>query len=369
MTGVALLVLAGAFAAAAGRQAEGDGLFRAGLTWKNWALDIRLSDFEVPVAKVGRLEGTLVAIALGMGYAPLESFSDDGREYRLRVFRKSEKNDRRGVTLSVVMKPVTPIVGASEFRDAELKSLERSTDWASRHRFIVRRGSVKTAEHKGVPVARYATAFEHDESLYIGGTDTRVGGTTQHLAAFYVKDGIGVTVTLSGGSIKEEEERFFHSLLDSVRMSDTSTPSSSFDHYHKGRLLYLQRDYRQAASSLGRALTLERLQRQLDPASWRDLVAKLTDSYATTGDVARAKEALDYGLAQEPENSLFNMALARYHASRGDTDAALSSLKKAFASMKKENPRAPLPNLKYDSAFMRHMKDEKFARAVKEMSK
>jgi tetratricopeptide (TPR) repeat protein len=368
VTGVVLLVLAGAFASH-GRQAEGDGLFRVGLPWKDWAFDLRLSDFNVPLAKVDRTDGNLAAMAITFGYGPLESFSKDGREYRLKVFRKSEKNDRRGASLNVVMKPVTPIVGAAEFREAELKNLERSTDWASQFRLLVRRGSIKPSEHGDVPVARYSTVFEHDESLYIGGTDTRVGGSTQHLAAFYVKDGIGVTVTLSAGSLKEDEEKLFYSVLDSVRVADTSAPSSSFDHYHKGRLLFLQRDYRQAAASLGKALTFERLQRQLDLASWRDLVSKLTDAYATTGDVARAKEVLDYGLTLEPENALFNMALARFHLSRGDTDGALASLSKAFSSLRKENPRAPLPDLRFDSAFMPYMKDKSFARAVKELMK
>jgi tetratricopeptide (TPR) repeat protein len=366
--GVVLLMLLGAFASH-GRQAEGDGLFRVGLPWKGWAFDLRLSDFHVPLAKGERVGGNLAAMAITLGYGPLESFSDDGRQYRLKVFRKSEKNDRRGASLSVVMKPVMPVVGAAEFREAELKNLERSTDWASQFRLIVRRGSIKPSEHGDVPVARYSTAFERDESLYIGGTDTRVGGSTQHIAAFYVQDGIGVTVTLSAGSVKEEEEKLFYSVLDSVRVVDTSAPSSSFDHYHKGRLHFLERDYGRAAASLGKALQLERLQRQLDAGSWRDLVSKLTDAYASAGDRARAKEVLDYGLAHEPENPLFNMALARYHVTLGETDAALASLGKAFAYMKKENPRAPLPNLEYDSAFMRHMKDKKFARAVKQLSK
>ncbi|HEX7958234.1 MAG TPA: tetratricopeptide repeat protein, partial [Pyrinomonadaceae bacterium] len=344
-------------------------LFRVGLPWKDWAFDIRLSEFGVPVEKPDPTRENLLAVVLSMSYGPLEYFADDGREYRLRVFRRSQKNERSGTSLSVEMKPVTPVVGAAEFRAAELKRLERSTDWSSSVRFIVRRGSVKTWEYNDVPVARYATAYEHDSAVYQGGTDTRVGGSTQHLAAFYVKDGVGVTVTLSAASLKEPEEALFRSLLDSVRPVDTSTPSSSFDHYHKGRLLFLQKDYCAAAAALGQALTLERLQRQLDPKSWRDLVSKLTDAHAANGDRARAKEVLDYALAQEPDNPLFHMALARYHATLGETDSALAALGKAFGYMKRENPRAPLPDLKFDAVFNRYMKDEKFVKAVKALRK
>jgi tetratricopeptide (TPR) repeat protein len=366
ITGAVLLTLLGAFASH-GRQAEGDGLYRVGLPWKDWAFDIRLADFSVPVAKVNPTAENLAYIAFARAYAPIEGFFDEGREYRLTVFEQPRKNSRRGTTLSIVMKPVTPVVGATEHRTVELNNLERSSNRGGPARAFVK--GVKTSEYRDVPVARFATEYEYDTAIYQGGTIPVSGGSVQHLVAYYVKDGVGVTVRLTAPSIKEDEEKLFYSLLDSVKFVDTSAPSSSIDHYHKGRLFFLQRDYRQAATSLGKALTLERLQRQLDLASWRDLVSKLTDAYAMTGDVARAKEVLDYGLTLEPENALFNMALARFHLSRGDTDGALASLSKAFSSLRKENPRAPLPDVRFDSVFMPYMKDKSFAKAVKELMK
>lgn len=367
-SGAALLLLAAALAAG-GQEPEGDGLFRAGLPWKNWALDIDLAGFGSPVGRDWPSAAALIPFGYWALGEPAEWFSEDGREYHLRVFRRGQKDARREVGLAVDMKPLSPVVGAEDFRAAELERIARASGKGTGVRFMLNRDSVKTSEYGGVPVARFSAWVEHDSPLYIGGMDTITTSKSQRLVAFYVNDGVGVAVSLSAGSIKGEEERLFYSVLDSVRLSDTSTPSSSFDHYHKGRLLFLQKDYGGAAQSLGRALTLERLQRQLDQKSWRDLVRKLTDAYGTNGDAARAKEVLDYGLAQEPGNPRFHLALARYHAISGDAEAALAGLSKAFALLKRENPRAYLPDLKYDSAFDRLLKDEKFARAVKALRK
>jgi hypothetical protein len=364
----ALLILAGSLAAS-GQQPDNGGRFRVGLPWKDWAFDMRLSAFNLPAAKVDRRDGTLRALVLATTYSPRESFGDDGREYRLRVSLKDEKDDRGDTSLNVVVKPLTPVVGAAEFRAAELKNIGRDADLDGRTRHTVKGDSVKTSDHKDALVARYATTFERVREHYVGGKKDTLAGKAEHIAAYYVRDGVGVILTLSTRSVKEEEEKLFYSVLDSVRVVDTSSPSSSFDHYHRGRLLFLQKDYPRAAASLDKALTLERTQRQLDADSLRDLVAKLIDAYGASGDVARASEVLDYALTQEPENPLFHMTRARIYASRGDTDAALASLEKAFSYMKKENPRARLPDLTNDPAFGRYLKDERFNKAVKEMRK
>lgn len=376
MAWVALLIPAVAFGAL-GRQADAPAPYRLALPDKGWALDIRLPGFTLPAAAAYEPRtGMLAAMLLAPLNAPAEGFSEDGRAFRLRVFRKGNDQPRTSVSLSIILRPIQSSGGAADFRASQLAEMTEGskevTDgffWEGTARIKVSRGSVKTWDYQGVPVASLSTIIERDEAVYGGGTMPRVSSGSKHITAFYVKDGVGITVTLSGKSVKDEEEKLFYSLLDSVRLVDTSSPASSYDYYHRGRLLFLRKDYTAAAAALGEALARERGRRQLDQTSWRDLVAKLADASGAAGDTARAKEVLEYGAGEEPSNRFFLMGLARLYASLGDVDKTLDALGKAFAAVRRENPRAPLPDLKNDPAFKRFMRDERFVKAVKEMSK
>ena len=161
----------------------------------------------------------------------------------------------------------------------------------------------------------------------------------------------------------------FNSLLDSLKFADTSAPSSSFDFYHRGRLLYLQKDYRGAAAALAAALELERKQRRLDLATWRSLVGDLADAYALTGDLARAKEVLDYAVESEPSNPFFHLALARYYGKVGDLDNAIAQLEKAAPFPKEVGLLQPRYDPERDPAFEKFRKDERFRKALKALRK
>lgn len=374
MAGAALLIMACAFAAS-GRQAGAQAPYRVGLPGKDWAFEISLHDFTLPAEFTYQIKRSLATTVFGL-YRPVEKFNDDGSAYLLRVYQKVGKPPQPRLGLEVVLQP-NQSASAADFRAAKLREMTENVrevtvgliglDEDARVR--VSRGSVKTRDYQNFPLASYSTVVERNVDDYNGGTIPRSGSGSKYLTAFYVRDGVGVTVTLSGHALKDEEEKLFYSLLDSIKVVDVSSPASSFDFYNKGRLLYLRKDYAAAVAALTEALARERRQRQLDQTSWRDLVAKLTDSYAMSNDMARVKEVLEYGVAVEPSNHIFQMGLARLSATLGDAENTLAALGRAFAIMKRESPHAPLPDLKNDPAFKRLMEDERFGKAVKELRK
>jgi tetratricopeptide (TPR) repeat protein len=194
-------------------------------------------------------------------------------------------------------------------------------------------------------------------------------GAGRAMQAFLARDDVWVSVVVSGQEAGAREEALLHTLLDSLKFTDTSSPTNSFDFYHKGRLLYLRKDYRRAAEALSAGLDLERRERRLDKASWRNLVINLVDSYAASRELARAKAVLDFGVAEDPTNPVFHMALARYHAMQNDLDNAIASLEKAYLNRDRRALAAmPLDPLR-DPAFERFRKDERFRKAVKTLKK
>jgi tetratricopeptide (TPR) repeat protein len=354
---LALLTLTFAHRAAA-RQAEARTPYRLSLPGENWALDIDLTDFNIPVRVPPPTVAKEKVYALPSG-VPIEEVTDDGSRYQLLAFRKEkEKSDTSFSMLLINFRPAQAAGTAADFRDSHIRNLTKSKSLAG--------GKAKTSEHNGVPVASYKIS-----PVFLGYSLSPVAliqAGQRTLQAYYVKDGVWVTITLTAGDLGEAEERLFYSLLDSARFVDTSAPSTSFDYYHLGRVLYLSEDYYKAAGPLTMAVALEHRERRLDTASWRDLVAKLIDSLSRSGEVKKSKELMDYAVARDPSYPMFEMALAIYHAHYGDLDKTIEHLEKAF--LNRQNAMfAPLPDPLLHPAFGRFRKDERFKKAVKEMKK
>jgi tetratricopeptide (TPR) repeat protein len=292
---------------------------------------------------------------------PIEELTGDGSQYRLLTFRKKkEKSDTSFIMLLINFRPAQAAGTAADLRDSHIENLTKSKSLAG--------GKPKTSEYNGVPVASYKVSSGFLNHYFNLSPIALIQAGQRTLQAYFVRDGVWVTIVFSASDIGEAEERLFYSLLDSARFVDTSAPSTSFDYYHLGRVLYLTEDYHKAAEPLTMAVGLEHRERRLDTASWRDLVAKLIDSLSRSGEVKKSKELMDYAVARDPSYPLFDMALARYHAYYGDLDKTIRHLEKAF--LNRQNAMfAPLPDPLDDPAFERFRKDERFKKAVKEMKK
>ena len=357
MLSLALLALSLAQGAAA-RQAAGRSPYRIWLPGESWALDLDLSEFDLPAdTSAAELEKNPRSFFLNAS----ETFTRDGSGLQLSTFRKSDGKSNQP-RLVVQLAPALARGTAEDFRAYTLNSLSQK-----RAGVRLRKDSLKTWEYKGIPVARYAQVYESNvgrisSELFI------VTGRVHTLEAYLVKGNYWITLTLRGRDIKEPEEALFNSLLDSLRLAEVSAPSTSFDYYHRGRIYYLGRDYSKAVDALAIALTLEHKQRRLDQATWRALVSNLIDSLAHLGETERAKQAMDYAVERDPAYSRFQLALARYYARVGDLDKTIAYLEKAYRE-DAAGQTPPLPDPKDDPAFERFRKDEKFRQAVKALKK
>jgi tetratricopeptide (TPR) repeat protein len=261
-----------------------------------------------------------------------------------------------------------PKLSPEEFRTLSLKNILASRS--------LKQNSLKTLDYNSIPIARYSMLRAIDGvngsynllGVYVP-TD-QMSSSARHLAAFFIKDGIGATVTFSSKDFNAEREKLFYSVLDSIKFVDISQPTTSSDYFLLGKLCYLQRNYEKAVEPLAGALVLERKQRLLEPALWEDMVLDLATSLLRTGRSAAAFNALEYGIKTEPSVWEFHAALARLYASAGDADRCLASLKTTFSLLKEQHqPKLFWPDPGSENAFKTLMKDARFKEAVKTLTK
>jgi tetratricopeptide (TPR) repeat protein len=264
------------------------------------------------------------------------------------------KEDRRALAFLIQLSPARRVGDAAEFRDFAVAALKKGNS--------LRAESLKTWEYKQTPVARYKQSLVSNPQLFT--TDATI-----YTDAYFVKDDSWVTVRMVSQSFGDKEEGLLHSLLDSIRFTDTTRPADSFDYFHKGRTPYKAGDYPKAAEYYRAAFELERKERRLSVELWRALVEQLANSYAAHRDYARAREVLEYGLAHEPARFWFNYNLARVYAAQDDIDNTVAFLEKAAHYKKDAGENAPAlsppPDPLNDPVFARFKKVDKFKKAAK----
>jgi tetratricopeptide (TPR) repeat protein len=349
-----LIVLLCAEAANAYGQAAGvQGLERLSWPGTNWSLDVALPSFDVLMQQPLKDGSGFFLIA-----RPDVEDKDAVRAGQLTI------HSGRVIMLTIQMETAKAAGGDRDFRDFTVKTLKKSER--------INIASVKTFEHKQIPALRYSMLNQMTRVYPQGPVPP--GGmspTGRGMEAFFVKDDVWITFRLNGIAFKNEDEQLFYAVLDSVKFTDTSAPSSSFDYLSRGKSLIRQKLYAEAAAELDIALDMERKQRQLDVVAWRKLIGHLLDIHSATGDRARVKELLDYGVRNDPIFPIFHLGLAYYHAAQGDTDNTIAALEKAH-SYRNNDPRTrgfywidPLSH----PAFEPFRKNEKFRKAVKALKR
>ncbi len=123
---------------------------------------------------------------------------------------------------------------------------------------------------------------------------------------------------------------------------------------------YLEKDYAAALKPLQKALDLEKEHRTLSRELWVTLVDNLSIAYGITGDFARSRATLEYGLQQDPTCPTFAYNLACTLAETGDKKGAMEALQKAFDNRAKSIPGERLADPRTDSSFTALMKDPEF---------
>lgn len=98
---------------------------------------------------------------------------------------------------------------------------------------------------------------------------------------------------------------------------------------------------------------------------WRVLIDNLSMAYGITGNLNASEAVSRYGIAQEPEYPMFYYVLACTLAEKGDLDATIENLAKAFSLKKNMMPGDKMPDPRKDDSFKRFLKEDKFMKMLK----
>ena len=324
-----------AFAQEGGVGGGGPELYRLALPGKDWALDVSLPDFEVG------LEDLLLSGELGYGL--------------FTTLRADDKSKSPMVLLRIRLEAAKIKGGDAELRDFAAKKLNKSDGVTG----------VKFFEYKQVPGVRYS--MENQARFLYFPNSAPPGPSARGVEAYMARDDVWITFSVLSFSRAKLDERLLHSVLDSAKFADTSTPSTSFDHYYKAQSLIHRKQFTQAAAHLGAALALEQKQRRLATGHWRNLIGQMLDVYAASKDEGRAKELLDYGVKLDPTFPQFHLRLAQHYASLDDVDKVIDSLRTAHLHRQADRRLAFWFDPLKHPAFERFKTNEKFRRAVKAM--
>ena len=185
-------------------------------------------------------------------------------------------------------------------------------------------------------------------------------GTGQlHLFACTVKEDVYTDIHLSQSGTTTADASQLRKVLASLSIVAADL-AGSLDYFRAGSAPYLQGHFKQAILHYERAVALERVNPVLDKSLWRLLVHNLGIAYRRTGDLARAKTTIDYGLSHDPANPFFHYDLARTYAGMNERDRAMQSLHDAFQYFRESHRHDAIPDPRRDVSFGRLMLDPIF---------
>jgi tetratricopeptide (TPR) repeat protein len=337
--------------------------------WADIALDVELPGLIMSPLEV--TEGPRAESAAAAERQP----AGDGPARRAREFVTLLAPGGEGLskmnTLRIRLDPVPEGSAAEALRADALASYAKNR--------YVNRGGVKQDAYKQTPLLRYRLSGMTPldvVSVGPGGVASIPGvvglpSSLRVLEAFVVRGGAGVTLRFMSPELKGKDEQFFYSILDSLRFVDTSKSSSSYDYYLLGRDLYKRKEHGAAVAALEKGFAVEAQKRELTRAQWREMVMTLANALSGANDLGRAREVLEYGVAEEPTYPFFHHGLSHLYAHLGDLERTLSELEKTYQLVPKEKNVSgwTVPDPLEDPGYVKFAGDAGFRDGVKALRK
>jgi len=197
--------------------------------------------------------------------------------------------------------------------------------------------------------------------------------------ACFAKDDSYVDIHLSKIKFTPQDEALFAAILNATHLTSPSAadaagaePDSSY-YFGEGNKYFLQNGFAQAMGPYRKALDLEKKNRKLDAASWRQLIDNLGTAYRKTGDLKSAEEVFIYGISSDQPSPLFYYGWACVSADRNDLKETMKRLEIAFGLQSVAaalGPRlniaaaGPLPDPRKDACFERFLQEKKFRKLL-----
>ena len=183
-------------------------------------------------------------------------------------------------------------------------------------------------------------------------------------------------IHLSKVLFKPEDQKLFDEVLATARLrlddsgaKDQAQIDQVSDYVAQASRFYLQHDYSAAAERYQKALDMEKQKHVLSPTLFRVMVDNLGMSYGLTGNLPKAKETFEYGIAQEPEYPLFYYNLACTYGEMGKMDESLQQLRLAYKYKANVIAGESFPDPLKDDSFRNFVKDKRFVDVVHQMQR
>ena len=154
------------------------------------------------------------------------------------------------------------------------------------------------------------------------------------------------------------DEPLFTNVLSSMHIDNVQRSSTEL--VGQASRLYLEHDYKGAIGPYAQALELEKANPKLGRTLWYVLIDNLGMSYGITGDLQKAKQTFEYGVAKDPTYPMFYYNLACTYAEMGDATEAGTYLKKAFDYKANVLPGETMPDPRKDDSLSKVMKNKQF---------
>ena len=181
-----------------------------------------------------------------------------------------------------------------------------------------------------------------------------------------IKDNVFVDIHISKLFFKPSEQPLFDALLQSFHFvpresSDKPVPAgNSTVLFQEGSRYFLAHQYREAIAPYQQALEIEKSTPTLGKNLWRVLIDNLSIAYGITGDLAHARETLNFGVSKDPDYPNFYYNLACVSADKGDLFGTEKNLKLAFERRENIIPGETFPDARVDDSFQKFLLQKEF---------
>lgn len=198
---------------------------------------------------------------------------------------------------------------------------------------------------------------------------------SHHLLSYWGAGDLCAEVHLIKAGFTQQDQTAFEQVLASVRLypdrsglqSPGQVQESSSSLMAQGNELYAQGDYRGALKYYQRAFDLEKNSRTFDKDLYLELISRLAFCYRLIGNLAKARETLDYGFSQDAEYPIFHYDMACIYAQMGKLDETLGQLREAYKYRANASPGEMPPDPTGDSCFQKFAADPRFTDAVQKL--
>lgn len=287
----------------------------------------------------------------------IDELKPDGRALRIQG-----SNEKTGLTVSAWIVPIPPdgwvtegsgasarrrLLTPAEFRDLALKRSPAATLPPARAPTLTQSATKASYEYEAPPFPDAPFVMHH---LYV----------------FFVHGDRWIDIHVSKTGFRPADQPSFDAIRTDARILEPFQPTT-WHHLFWGYTARNAGDWSRTATQLGKALALEQAKPTLSKKWFRVLVDDAGIAQAQAGDVKGSLITFQYGISKDPDYPLFRYNVACSKAELGDLDAALVSLREAFARKANLIEGEEMPDPRTDSSFAKYVEDPRFKAVLKEL--